>query len=80
LCDAGVSFSALCVVNRANASHPRKVYRFLAEQLGAWRIQFNPAVEHNGEPGLNYLCSGLYRFHDHFGPDVVQILKRLDSL
>lgn len=43
--DAGVSFAALCVVNRANAGHPREVYRFLADQLGTWRIQFNPAVE-----------------------------------
>lgn len=30
-----------------------------------------------GEPGLNYLCSGLYHFFDHVGPDVVQILKVL---
>jgi len=34
----------------------------------------------DGEPGLNYLCSGLYRFYEHIGPDVVQILKRLGYL
>lgn len=34
----------------------------------------------DGEPGLNYLCSGLYAFYDHIGPDVVQILKRLGYL
>ena len=43
--EAGVSFAALCVVNRANAKHPREVYRFLADQVGTWRIQLNPAVE-----------------------------------
>lgn len=33
-----------------------------------------------GEPGLNYLCSGLYHFFEHVGPDVVQILKTLGYL
>lgn len=42
---AEVSFAALCVVNRANAKHPKEVYRFLADEIGTWRIQFNPAVE-----------------------------------
>jgi uncharacterized protein len=43
--EAEVSFVALCVVNRANARHPKAVYRFLADVVGTWRIQFNPAVE-----------------------------------
>jgi uncharacterized protein len=34
----------------------------------------------DGESGLNYLCSGLYKFYHHIGPDVVQILKRLGYL
>lgn len=34
----------------------------------------------SGEPGLNYLCQGLYRFYDHIGPDVVRILKALGYL
>lgn len=42
---AEVPFAALCVVNRANAKHPREVYRFLADEIGTWRIQFNPVVE-----------------------------------
>jgi uncharacterized protein len=42
---AEVPFAALCVVNRANAKYPREVYRFLADEIGTWRIQFNPAVE-----------------------------------
>ena len=42
---AEIPFAALCVVNRSNAKHPREVYRFLADELGTWRIQFNPAVE-----------------------------------
>ncbi|MEY2777899.1 MAG: hypothetical protein RLY30_1997 [Pseudomonadota bacterium] len=42
---AEVPFSALCVVNRDVARHPREVYRFLVEQSGTWRIQFTPCVE-----------------------------------
>lgn len=45
LAEKQIPFAALCVVNRVNARHPREVYRFLADQLGTWRIQFNPAVE-----------------------------------
>jgi len=45
LADAEVPFAALCVVNRSNARYPKEVYRFLADELGTWRIQFNPAVE-----------------------------------
>ena len=33
----------------------------------------------DGQPGLNYLCSGLYAFYDHIGPDVVEILQRLGN-
>lgn len=43
--DAQVPFAALCVVNRVNAQHPVRTYRFLADELGTWRVQFNPAVE-----------------------------------
>jgi uncharacterized protein len=42
---AEVPFAALCVVNRTNAKHPKEVYRFLADEIGTWRIQFTPAVE-----------------------------------
>lgn len=42
---AEIPFAALCVVNRVNAKQPKEVYRFLADQLGTWRVQFNPAVE-----------------------------------
>ena len=45
LVDADVAFAALCVVNRQNAKHPKEVYRFLADEVGTWRVQFNPAVE-----------------------------------
>lgn len=34
----------------------------------------------DGEKGLNYLCSGLYAFYDHIGPDLVQILRTLGRL
>lgn len=45
LAEAEVPFAALCVVNRLNAKHPKAVYRFLADEVGTWRVQFNPAVE-----------------------------------
>lgn len=45
LAQAKVPFAALCVVNRANAKHPKAVYRFLVDELGTYRVQFNPAVE-----------------------------------
>ena len=30
-----------------------------------------------GEPGLNYLCSGIRRFHDHAGPAIRQLARQL---
>jgi uncharacterized protein len=33
------------VVNRLNAKHPKAVYRFLADEVGTWRVRFNPGVE-----------------------------------
>jgi uncharacterized protein len=45
LSEAKVPFAALCVVNRENAKHPKVVYRFLVDELGTNRVQFNPAVE-----------------------------------
>lgn len=45
LVDADVPVAALCVVNRDNALHPEAVYRFLVDEVGSWRVQFNPAVE-----------------------------------
>jgi uncharacterized protein len=43
--EAEIPFAALCVVNRINAKHPLETYRFLADEIGTWRIQFTPAVE-----------------------------------
>ena len=31
----------------------------------------------DGEPGLNYLCSGLYKFWEHIDKDVQEICKRV---
>ena len=45
LVDAQVPLAALCVVNRKNALHPKTVYRFLVDEVGAQRVQFNGAVE-----------------------------------
>ncbi len=43
--EAEVPFAALCVVNRINARHAKRVYRFLVDEIGTWKVQFNPAVE-----------------------------------
>ncbi len=40
-----IPFAALCVVNRYNSEKPREVYRFLANEVGTYRVQFTPAVE-----------------------------------
>jgi uncharacterized protein len=40
-----VPFNLLCVVNHDNARAPREVYRFLAREVGTYRVQFTPCVE-----------------------------------
>ncbi len=40
-----VPFNALCVINRVNAKHGKRVYRFLTRELATWRVQFIPCVE-----------------------------------
>ncbi len=40
-----VPFSALCVVNNANAGHPLEVYRFLRDEIRPRLIQFIPGME-----------------------------------
>ncbi len=42
---AEVPFAALCVVNRDVARQPLDVWRFLAREVGTWRVQFTPCVE-----------------------------------
>ena len=32
----------------------------------------------DGEPGLNYLCSGLQKFWQHIDPDMNDILQRVE--
>lgn len=41
----GVPFNVLCVVNRESAKRPLDVYRFLARELGALRVQLIACVE-----------------------------------
>lgn len=47
-----VEFNVLCTVNRKNADHPREVYRFFRDELGAQYIQFIPIVERDNESGV----------------------------
>jgi uncharacterized protein len=47
-----VKFNVLCTVNRKNADHPLKVYRFFRDELGAHYLQFIPIVERNNESGF----------------------------
>lgn len=41
----GVTFNALCVINRVNAKRPLDVYRFLKNEIEPWQMQFIPCVE-----------------------------------
>ena len=63
----GVEFNILCVVNRINADHPLRVYRFFKNE-GVEFIQFIPAVERTPDGGVtewtvrpeqwgNFLCT-----------------------
>ncbi len=40
-----IPFAALAVVNRYNQDHAKRIYRFLADEVGTYRVQFTPAVE-----------------------------------
>ncbi len=35
--------------------------------------------DQNGEPGLNYLCPGLYKYFDHIDPHIRQIVKKINA-
>jgi uncharacterized protein len=47
-----VEFNILCTVNRKNADHPLRVYRFFRDELGTQYIQFIPIVERDNETGF----------------------------
>jgi uncharacterized protein len=47
----GVEFNILCVLNRVNADHPLRVYRFFKGE-GVQFIQFIPAVERTPDGGV----------------------------
>jgi uncharacterized protein len=47
-----VEFNILCTVNRRNADHPLKVYRFFRDELAAQYLQFIPIVERDNESGF----------------------------
>jgi uncharacterized protein len=48
----GVEFNVLCTVNAANQHHPRDVYRFFRDDLGARFIQLIPIVERDNDTGF----------------------------
>jgi uncharacterized protein len=47
-----VDFNILCTVHAANAEHPREVYRFFRDDLGAEFMQFIAIVERDNETGF----------------------------
>jgi uncharacterized protein len=48
----GVDVNVLCAVNRVNADHPRDVYRFFRDELGAHYLQLIPIVERDSDTGF----------------------------
>ena len=63
----GVEYNVLVAVNSINADHPREVYEFLRDEVGANWIQFIPVVERVNETGLNLIQDG-----DHVSPRSVR--------
>jgi len=47
-----VEFNILCTVNRKNADHSLKVYRFFRDELRARYVQFIPVVERDNDTGF----------------------------
>ncbi len=47
----GVEWNVLCTVHADNEEHPRDVYRFFRDELGARHIQFIPIVERDQSGG-----------------------------
>jgi serine-type anaerobic sulfatase-maturating enzyme len=48
----GVDVNILCAVNRVNGDHPRAVYRFFRDDLGARYLQLIPIVERDNDTGF----------------------------
>jgi uncharacterized protein len=64
----GVDFNILCTVNAANAPHPREVYTFFRDELGAEWIQFIPIVERINDDGTTLLQQGTTVTERSVGP------------
>ena len=54
----GVEYNILTTVNRLNADHPHKVYRFLRDEAGATWMQFIPAIERLNAEGVSLYQEG----------------------
>jgi uncharacterized protein len=54
----GVEYNILTTVNRRNADHPLKVYRFLRDEAGANWMQFIPAIERLNQAGVSLYQEG----------------------
>jgi uncharacterized protein len=50
----GVEYNTLTTLHRANADHPRDVYRFLRDDLGSRYMQFIPIIERLTDPGATW--------------------------
>jgi len=54
----GVEYNILTTVNRLNADHPLKVYRFLRDEARATWMQFIPAIERLNHAGVSLYQEG----------------------
>jgi len=54
----GVEYNILVTVNRVTGDHPKEIYRFLRDEVGANWIQFIPVVERMSSDGLNLVQVG----------------------
>ena len=49
----GVEFNTLTTLHRANADHPREVYRYLRDEVGSRHLQFIPIIERLPAPRID---------------------------
>ena len=74
----GVEYNILVTVNRVTGDHPKEIYRFLRDEVGATWIQFIPVIERVNPDGFNLVQSGDQVSHrsvqpEQFGRFLIQV-------